>query len=95
MCVPKDDATSGTRGFTTLLPSHTCTIAHAFIFHNVLVLEGFEDLDFSLKVTDVFSGAVLQFLYRHHLTGVVLQGIIPAHFHTAKISLETGDNYCV
>lgn len=59
------------------------------------MLEGFENLDFSLKVTDVFSGAVLQFFHRHHLTGVVLQGIVPAHFHTAKISLETEDNYCV
>ncbi len=52
------------------------------------MLERFEDLDFPLKVTDVLSSAVLQFFHSHNFSGVVLQGVVPAHFHTAKISLK-------
>lgn len=37
----------------------TCTIADSFIFDNVFMLEGFEDLDFPLKVSEVLGRAVL------------------------------------
>lgn len=54
------------------------------------MLEGFEDLDFPLKVPEVFCCAVLKFLHCYHLSCAVLQGVIPAHLHTAKVSLQSG-----
>lgn len=39
--------------------AHTCTIADSFVFDDVFMLEGFEDLDFPLKVPEVLGCAVL------------------------------------
>ncbi len=86
MCGPNSDAKKEVSQHN--FQSHTCTVAHAFVFHNVFMLERFEDLDFPLKVTDVLSSAVLQFFHSYNFTGAVLQGVIPAHLHTAKISLK-------
>lgn len=52
------------------------------------MLERLEDLDLSLKVPYVLGGAVLEFLHGHDLSCVVLQWVIAAHLHTAKVSLQ-------
>lgn len=66
----------------------TCAVAHALVLDDVLVLQRLEDLDLSLKVSYVLRRAVLELLHRHHLAGVVLQRVIAAHLHAAKVSLE-------
>lgn len=68
----------------------TGAVAHSFVFDNVLMVEGFEDLDFPLKVPEVFGCAVLQLLHRHHLSRAVLQRVVPAHLHAAKVALQRG-----
>ena len=68
----------------------TCAVADAFVLDDVFVLEGFEDLDFPLKVPDVLGRAVLQLLHSHHLPRAVLQGVVPAHLHTAEVPLQRG-----
>lgn len=47
-----------------------------------------EDGDLALKVAQVLSGGVLQLLDGHHLPGAVLQWVIAAHLHTAKVALQ-------
>ena len=66
----------------------TCTVAYAFVFDDVLVLQRLQDLDLSLKVTYVLCGAVLQLLHGHHLSSVVLKWVISTHLHAAKVSLK-------
>lgn len=51
------------------------------------MLKGFQDLDFPLKVSEVLCRAVLQLLHSHHLPCAVLQRVVPAHLHAAKVSL--------
>lgn len=68
-------------------PKCTCTVAHSFVLDDVLVLQRLEDLDFPLKLLDVLGGALLELLHRHHLPRVVLQRVVPAHLHTAKVAL--------
>lgn len=70
----------------------TCAVAHALVLDNVLVLQRLENLDLSLKVAQVLRRAVLEFLHCYDLAGVVLQWVIPAHFHAAKVSLEEQKN---
>ena len=65
----------------------TCTIAHSFVFDDVFMLEGFQDLDFPLKVSEVLGRAVLQLLHSHHLPCAVLQRVVAAHLHAAEVSL--------
>lgn len=67
--------------------NRTCAVADAFVLDDVLVLKRFQDLDFSLKVSDVLCCSVLQFLHGHDLAGVVLKRIVSAHLHAAKVSL--------
>lgn len=52
------------------------------------MMEGFEDFDFPLKLAEVLGCAVLQLLHGHHLPRAVLQGVVPAHLHSAKVSLK-------
>lgn len=54
------------------------------------MLQGLEDLDLSLEVADVLRRAVLELLHRHYLASVVLQRVVAAHFHAAKVSLGKG-----
>lgn len=65
----------------------TCAVAHSFVFDDVFVLEGFEDGDLALKVAQVLVRALLQLLHGHHLPRAVLQGVVPAHLHAAKVPL--------
>lgn len=71
----------------------TRAVAHSFVFDNVLVVERFEDLDFPLEVSEVLGRAVLQLLHRHHLSGAVLQGVVPAHLHAAEVALRWGEGH--
>lgn len=70
--------------------ARTCAVAHSFVFDDVLVLERFEDLDFPLEVPEVLGRAVLQLLHGHHLSCAVLQGVVPAQLHAAKVPLSGG-----
>lgn len=65
----------------------TCAVADTFVLDDVLVLQGFQNLNFSLKVPNVLRGSMLQLLHGHDLAGVVLKWVVSAHLHTAKISL--------
>lgn len=69
----------------------TCTVAHPFILDDVFVVQRLEDLDFPLKVPEVLRCAVLQLLDGHHLPRAVLQGVVPAQLHAAKVSLRHRD----
>lgn len=67
---------------------HTSTVAHSFVLYNVVMLQRFEDFNFPFKVSQVLFSTVLELLHSHHLPSVVLQRVIPAHLHTAKITLH-------
>lgn len=77
---------------TKLQVSCTCTVANSFVLDDVLMLQRFQDLDLSLKVSYVLCSAVLEFLHSHDLSGAVLKRVISTHLHTAKVSLREKTN---
>ena len=77
--------------FSQLPPPCTCAVADSFVLDDVLMLQRFQDLDLSLKVSYVFCSAVLEFLHGHDFSGVVLKRVIPTHLHAAKVTLKEED----
>lgn len=74
---------------TVLGGQHTSTVAHSFVLDNVVMLQGLQDFDLPFEVSEMLFSAVLEFLDRHHLPGVVLQRVVPAHLHAPKVTLNS------
>lgn len=84
------------RGHEESSQSHTshctCAVTHSFVFDDILMLKRLEDLDLPLKVPHVLFRAVLKLLHSHDLPRVVLEWVVPAHLHTAKVTLMEETN---